>query len=149
MVNWEAILLRSHLFRYILTLCRTSKLGSMEWDDVRLRSMLWPDLNAWETIWLHRLRSIPTCVSCYKLNTSSQMFMPRFESGTSQVTIRIIYHCVNRLDLFMRRRFKWNVLFKFDGNCFFLSSSGPPLISIIVLTTLRFGLHEFKCLSQG
>ena len=149
MVNWEAILSRSHLFRYTLTICRTSKLGCMEWDDVRLGWMLRPDLNAWETIWPYILHSTPTWVSCYKLNISSQMFMPRFEPGTSHVTIRIIYHCVNTLDLFIRRRFKWNVLFKFDSNCFFLSPSGPQLVSIIVLTTLRYGVHGFESLSQG
>jgi hypothetical protein len=149
MANWEAIHLRFHLFRYSLKLYRISKLCSMEWVVVRLWWMLRPGLNAWETVCLYRLYSIPTCVSWYKFNTSSQMYLPRFEPGTYQVAIRILYLCVNTLGLFMWRRFKCNVLFKFDGNCFFLAPSGQPFLSIIALITPGFGVHELESLSQG
>jgi len=36
-----------------------------------------------------------------------------------------------------------------DGNCFFLSPSDLPLVSIIILMTPCFGVHEFKSLSQS
>jgi len=111
--------------------------------------MLRTVLNSWVTKWLYKPYSTPRYASCYKLNTSSQTFMPRFEPGTSQVAVRIFYRCVNTRDVFTWRRFELNELFKFDGNCFFLSACGPPLVSIIFFMTPCFGVHEFKSLSPS
>jgi hypothetical protein len=36
-----------------------------------------------------------------------------------------------------------------DGNCFFLTPTGQPVVSMMVLMTQCFGVRDFKSLSQS